>query len=185
MAPHLAKPADPVGSAEDEALLRGLVAGDEGAFAELYLRHADAVARIAHRLVGDGDLDDVVQETFLHAASRAGDLRDPRRLRAWLVTIAVRRAKRVLRRDRWRRRALAVWRWVAPEAGDRRAQAAVEDLRSVLGTISPADRAAWTLNRVEGASLEETAAACGVSLATVKRRIARAEALLQEHLHDT
>jgi DNA-directed RNA polymerase specialized sigma24 family protein len=34
-------------------------------------------------------------------------------------------------------------------------------------------------------SLVETAAACGVSLATVKRRIARAEARLEERSHDT
>jgi RNA polymerase sigma-70 factor (ECF subfamily) len=33
----------------------------------------------------------------------------------------------------------------------------------------------WTLSRVEGGQLEEVAEWCGTSLATVKRRIARAD----------
>ncbi len=92
MAPRQARPADPTGSAQDERLLRGLAAGDEESFSELSPRHAEAVVRIPHRLVGDHDLDDVVQQTFCHAVSRARDVRDRSRLRAWLVTIAVRRS---------------------------------------------------------------------------------------------
>jgi RNA polymerase sigma-70 factor, ECF subfamily len=171
--------------ADDAELVRAAAAGDERAFTELYLRHAAAVARTAYRLVGDAHLDDVVQEIFLHAAPRLAGLRDPQRLRGWLITIAVRRARRLLRRQSWRRRALRVWKWIllGGEEHDR-ARATAEDVRDALGRLEVADRIAWTLHHVEGASLIETAAACEVSLATVKRRIAKAEARLKETLDD-
>ena len=50
----------------------------------------------------------------------------------------------------------------------------------------PADlRIPWVLHRVERLSLPETAAACEVSLATVKRRIADAEARIERRLGPT
>jgi RNA polymerase sigma-70 factor (ECF subfamily) len=178
------KPDDTSPQRLDAGLLRAAAAGDERAFTELYLRHAAAVARVVHRLVGDRDLDDVVQETFLHAALRMKGVREPDRVRAWLIAIAVRRAHRLLRRQAWRRRTLRVWHWFAPDAGDQRLRGPVDDVRDALRAVAPADRIAWTLHLVEGASLPETAAACGVSLATVKRRIARAQARLLEELDD-
>jgi RNA polymerase sigma-70 factor (ECF subfamily) len=173
------------GAADDADLVRAAAAGEERAFTELYLRHATAVARTAYRLVGDAHLDDIVQETFLHAAPRLAGLRDPRRLRGWLITIAVRRARRLLRRQAWRRRTLRVWQWLVPGAeADERAHTMAADVREALASLDVAARIAWTLHHAEGASLTETAAACEVSLATVKRRIARAETLLKEALDD-
>lgn len=169
----------------DAALLRAMAAGDERAFTAFYLRHAAAVARVVHRLVGDQHLDDIVQETFLHAASRLGGLREAESARGWLTTIAVRRAHRLLRRQAWRRGALRMWRWFAPGAGDPRATAPIDDVREVLQGLDPVDRTAWTLHRAHGLSLVETAEACEVSVATVKRRIARAEARLQEQSNET
>jgi DNA-directed RNA polymerase specialized sigma24 family protein len=42
----------------------------------------------------------------------------------------------------------------------------------------------WFLQRVEGRSLGEVTEVCGVSLATAKRRIARAEEILRGKLDD-
>src|SRR4051812_39780074 len=81
---------------DDLATLRGVVAGDARAFTAFYLRHARHVARVLYRVMGDDrDLDDVVQETFVHAARRAGAIRDPGAVSAWLIAVAVRRARRL------------------------------------------------------------------------------------------
>jgi RNA polymerase sigma-70 factor (ECF subfamily) len=43
-------------------------------------------------------------------------------------------------------------------------------------------RIAWMLRRVEGLALAEVASACDRSLATVKRRIAAADALVAQYV---
>ncbi|HEX7672271.1 MAG TPA: sigma factor-like helix-turn-helix DNA-binding protein, partial [Polyangiaceae bacterium] len=48
----------------------------------------------------------------------------------------------------------------------------------------PEDRTAWILHYVQGESLSEAATLCEVSLATVKRRIARAEKLVVRSFHE-
>ena len=50
-----------------------------------------------------------------------------------------------------------------------------------LQTVPPDDRIAWTLRHVERHRLEAVAELCGCSLATVKRRILRAQRFLVEH----
>lgn len=67
--------------------------GDEGAYATLVGRHQAAVTAVARRRLGDqGDPADVVQETFLAAWSHLDSLREPDRLRPWLLQIARRAA---------------------------------------------------------------------------------------------
>jgi DNA-directed RNA polymerase specialized sigma24 family protein len=64
--------------------------------------HRPAVFGAAYRITGSvADAEDVVQDTWLRAASR--DLGDVRDLRAWLVTVAARRALDVLTSARARR----------------------------------------------------------------------------------
>ena len=56
-----------------------------------------------------------------------------------------------------------------------------EALRAVyviLDETAPEDRAAFTLRYLEGMELTEVAEACGCSLATVKRRVSRAQVAL-------
>ena len=48
--------------------------------------------------------------------------------------------------------------------------------------ISVEDRLAWTLRNVEQEPLDAVAQACGCSLATAKRRIASAQAVLERRL---
>lgn len=78
----------------DAGLVAAVATGDETALAELYDRHADAVFRVAFRLLGDRHLaEEVLQETYLALWNRA-ELFDPARgsLPAWLLTIARNRA---------------------------------------------------------------------------------------------
>ncbi len=152
-------------------------------FETLYTKHSRYVAGVVHRILGsDGDLDDVVQETFIDAIDGLAKLEDPNAVRAWLVTVAVRRTRRLLARRR-RRQLFAFWAAdFAPRASDPRDRAAVDDLYDALGRIPEDLRIPWVLHRVEAMSLPETAAACEVSLATVKRRIAEAEERLERRL---
>jgi len=164
-----------------EAADLGLVG--PGDFEALYAKHARYIAGVVHRLMGhDGELDDIVQETFVDAIEGLERLRDPSAVRAWLVTVAVRRTRRVLA-SRRRRMMFAFWTVdFAARASDPRDRAPVDELYDALSRV-PADlRIPWVLHRVERLSLPETAAACEVSLATVKRRIADAEVRIERRL---
>lgn len=72
----------------------------------------------------------------------------------------------------------------APRASDPRDRQPVDELSDALARIPEDVRIPWILHRIEQLSLPEAAAACEVSLATVKRRIADAEARLQRRLQE-
>jgi RNA polymerase sigma-70 factor, ECF subfamily len=94
----------------------------------------------------------------------------------------VRRTRRFLARRR-RRTLFSFWaRDFAPRASDPRDRQPVDDLYDALERIPSDLRIPWVLHRVEQLSLPETADACEVSLATVKRRIADAEERLERRL---
>jgi RNA polymerase sigma-70 factor (ECF subfamily) len=160
----------------EEVLVQRAANGDERAFAALYRRHARHVAGVAFRLLGNAsELDDIVQETFLICLSGLGTLKEPGKLRSWLVTIAVRRVQRrlaVRSRTSWLSRQLG---FVSPTSSDPGLSREVADLLRVLEKVSPKLRVPWTLARIEGGNLEEVAEWCGISVATAKRRIARAD----------
>lgn len=170
-------------SPSDGALVLAAQAGDDRAFATLYLRHARHVANVVYRLTGNNEmLDDVVQDTFVLAMDRLGELREPERVRSWLVTIAVRRVRKHLARQAFRR-ALLVAIGVAAEDGRGVVAQDVADGMRLVERLPAKLRIPWMLHRVEGASLPETAEACEVSLATAKRRIAEAEERLERWTH--
>jgi RNA polymerase sigma-70 factor (ECF subfamily) len=87
--------------------------------------------------------------------------------------IAVRRAYE----HRRARKRLPVELTTEPEApsGDPVAALEVRRVYALLEQLDEDDRAAFVLRRLDGMELTETADACGVSLATIKRRISRAE----------
>lgn len=167
----------------DEALVERAQGGDQRAFSQLYRRHARYLAGVAFRLLGDsGELDDVVQETFVICLGSLKQLQQAQRLRPWLVTIAVRRVQRRLSarsRRRWLGSQLAL---VGAQSSDPQVSREVRELYGVLEALSPELRVPWALSRIEGGSLEEVAEWCDVSLATVKRRLARADDYVQRRM---
>lgn len=169
---------------DDATLVARAAAGDERAFTAIYRRYARYVAGVAFRLMGDeSELDDVVQETFVDAHEGLGRIREGATLKGWLVTIAARKvARRIARRQR--QRWLTGWlgRTAAVSASP-----AVEGeafaLYQALAGISTDKRIPWALHAIEGLTLPEVAEATGTSLATVKRRIAETNALLEKRGH--
>lgn len=179
-----ARAAPAQGSSEpDEVLVERVLRGDQAAFRQLYLRHSRYVAGAIVRWMGDDhELDDVVQDTFIRAIERLHTLRSPSHVRPWLVTVAVRFAQERLARRRRRGRLRQEVMHASATASDPRDRAPADELYAALDRLSDKLRVPWFLARIEGEKLEHVAVACGVSLATVKRRISQAQARLDRRL---
>ena len=137
------------------------------------------------RVIGpDPDLDDLVQDVFVAALESVTKLENPRALRGWIAQIAVFQARRCLRR----RKQWSILKFFSPDElppgrapqVDFEASEALRAAYTQLASLPVDDRIAFTLRFVEGMELTEIAATCNVSLATTKRRIARAEARFAE-----
>jgi RNA polymerase sigma-70 factor (ECF subfamily) len=165
---------------DDRALVEALRAGHPGAVAALYERHAPAVHRALRSALGpDADLPDLLQEVFLRALDNIAELDDYERLRGWLSSIAVFTARALIRR-RARRAWLSLF---SPQRAASQEQAppstearlALREVYELLDRLPVDERMAFALRIIDGLTLPEAAEACRVSLATFKRRLARAE----------
>src|SRR5450432_1188825 len=88
----------------EHELLRRALAGDGRAFQSLVEPHLGMLYRIASRACGDRALsEDAVQETLTIAFTRLARYRADTSLKAFLASIAVKRARTLLRSERRRR----------------------------------------------------------------------------------
>ena len=124
------------------------------------------------------DTTDLHHDVFVRALGSLPRLEDPGALKGWLTMIAVHVARSAIARRRRRS-----WLWFLPgeelpEVDSGAASGEVRDaLRATYAALErlPVDeRIAFALRFVDGMELTEVAEACEVSLATVKRRLARA-----------
>jgi RNA polymerase sigma-70 factor (ECF subfamily) len=162
-------------------LARALRAGERWAACALLDKYTPHVARILTRILGGpGNFDDLVQEVFVRAFQRVEDLRDPRALEAWLTSITVFVAREALRAKARRRWLLFLSPEETPDVeapvASPEVRAAIRAFYQVVGQLDADARIAFTLRFVEGMQLADIAEACGVSVATIKRRIKSAEA---------
>lgn len=85
-----AVPQQRAASADEQALLERLRAGEDKAFSELFEQHATAVRRLARGLAADqSEAEDITAETFfrvLQALRRGSGPKD--HVRAYLLTVA-------------------------------------------------------------------------------------------------
>jgi RNA polymerase sigma-70 factor (ECF subfamily) len=84
---------------EDARLVKTASAGNRAAFGELYAKYARVVHGILLTRVPPADVDDLVQDVFLHAMHKLGDLREPAAFAGWLAAIARNRAADFHRRS--------------------------------------------------------------------------------------
>jgi RNA polymerase sigma-70 factor (ECF subfamily) len=164
----------------DRAVVMAIRAGQAAGGAALYDRHVAHVRRVLIRILGpDSELSDLVQEVFLSAIDSMGRLEDPDALRSWLSSIAVFRARAEIRR-RVRARLFPLFggddlpEVEAPVSTPEVSQA-VRTTYTLLGKLGTDERIAFALRFIDGMELVEVADACSVSLATIKRRLARAQ----------
>lgn len=165
----------------DELLVLALRARHPDAGTQLFDRYAPHVRRVLVRVMGpDSEILDLVHDVFVTALESVHRLIDPKALRAWLTQIAVFTARAKIRR-RVRGRILRLLPFSElPETElpppDFEASESMRAVYRVLSTLDTDQRIAFALRFVAGMELTEVAASCGVSLATIKRRLARAQA---------
>lgn len=153
----------------DAELAVAAASGDREAFAAMYDRYADRLHDFCHSLLRDRhEAADAMQDTFVRAAERLHQLRDPERLRAWLFAIARHES---LRRLRHRSRAVPteeIADMAAPvDAGAIGQGAEGEDLRRIVWDAAEGlverDRVVLDLHLRQGLEGAELGDAIGVS----------------------
>lgn len=173
----------------DAALVVAARAGEAWACEVLYRRHARGLFGLACRLLGrDADVDDLVQESFVAAFGQLDRLAEPAAFRAWLSGILVRKTYKSLRHRKLLARLGLRSAGPPPDIDELISRSApaevVVELKAIYAAIHrmPADvRTVLLLRRVEGHTLEEVSELSGMSLATVKRKLAKGEDVLRVH----
>lgn len=160
-------------------------AGDEMAFARIIQAHHDDMTRVCFVVCGDPDLaDEAVQMAWAIAWRKLSSLRDPGRLRPWLVSIAANEARLLLRRRRRRSVVeLAVADLERPGV-DPAGRVGDLDLSNALTKLHPDDRALLALRYVAGFDSTELARATGRSPSGTRARLSRLLDRLRTELSD-
>jgi RNA polymerase sigma-70 factor (ECF subfamily) len=165
----------------DDALVEALRADVPGAPDLLFERYGPYVERLIVRVVGlDPDLPDLIHEVFLRALERLESLKRGAALKGWIGSIAIFTTRTHLRDRGARRRRMHLYEPDAlpdPEAPrvDLEVSEALRRTYVVLDSLPIDERVPFSLRFVDGMELAEIGVVCGLSLATVKRRIARAQ----------
>lgn len=168
-----------------EASDRDLVAallndGDEHAFRELYRRYTPRLYRIVIGIL-DGrehDAEDVVQETWLRAATALKTFRWGSSLSTWLAAIAINRAREVMRGSK---------KWQGTTAVEDIPAARVSvaeriDLERAVARLPEGYRSIYELFDVQGYSHEEIAQRLGIAPGTSKSQLFHARRALRAFL---
>ncbi len=167
-------------------LVRSAARGDEVAFTRIVAAYHEDMRRVCLFVTRDAEMaEDATQAAWSIAWRKLGSVREPTRLRPWLVRVAVNEAKKQLRR-RGRRvevEALAGRvggsRGVDPETG-------VDslDLRAALARLGPDDRALLAMRYVSGFNASELAEALGITPSGTRNRLERLTSRLRRDLSD-
>lgn len=166
-----------------DALVAGIVARDEGAFATLYDHIADDLASFAYRMLRDRHTaEDAVQQAFLELARSCSNLRgDGRSLRAWLYR-SVRFSVLDEVRRRSRRPELPTDEVPELPVSDSPVEGWDPRIEKALAALTPRHRAVLLLRYVEGFEPAEIARILGINRAAAYATSARAEAALRRAL---
>lgn len=167
-----------------EAVIERAAAGDEIAFARIIAVHHEHMARIAYLVSGDLDVAaDAAQAAWVIAWRRLGKLRDPARLKAWLMSVAANEARQIMRSQRRRTvRELAVDVPASSRDPDR---AALLDLANAVADLDHRDRTLIGLRYIAELDSEAIGREIGLSPSGVRVRLHRLLARLRKELdHD-
>jgi RNA polymerase sigma factor (sigma-70 family) len=197
----------------DPDALRGMVAnaasGDEVAFARIVAAYHDDMARVSFVVCGDVQMaQDAVQAAWPKVWGKLGTIRDPARIRPWLVSVAANEAKQLARsrNRRWVREvaidgdasraapgsmsASAVSARAVPSAAVARSsadpgeRAGELDLANALADLNADDRILIALRYAAGLTSDEIGRAIGMTGGGVRARLTRLLKRLREELDD-
>ena len=160
-------------------------AGDADALARIVGAHHDDMARVCYVICGDQDLaQDAVQAAWLIAWRKLGTLRDPDRLRPWLMSVAANEARQSMRRRRRHHVVQIDVADIGSEHADPAGRPGLADLAIALRRLAPEDRALLALRHVAGFDATEIGHALGMSPSGVRSRLAWLITRLRRELED-
>ena len=173
---------------------------ERAAFAELLRRYQSHVDKVLYHLAPDWqDRADLAQEVWIRVYRNIKRLNEPEKFRGWLSRIAtnlfydeLRKRKRVahplsLDAPRMLEDGEMDWEIASADPGPDEELTTVEfydQLREAIADLPEVFRTTIVLREIEGMAYEEIAEITGVSLGTVKSRIARARQRLQFQLQN-
>ena len=171
-------------------LVQAAATGDEAAFTELVSRHHRDLLRVAYVICRDASLaEDSAQSAWAIAWRRMGDVKDPNQIRGWLVAIAANEARRTMRSRRPSLHEISVGDIELEGVPDLRPDPLADgianaDLRRVLASLDPTDRALIALRYVAELSSDEIGRALGMSSSGARGRLSRLLLRLRGELRD-
>ncbi|HEV7991681.1 MAG TPA: RNA polymerase sigma factor [Gemmatimonadaceae bacterium] len=163
-------------------------AGDQRAATLLVERHAAALARFASSVGARGEVDEVVQDTFVRAFASIDSFRGESSLRTWLFTIARRLLLDRRRSDRRRGEQIEVHENDVTTDYDALDTVVAEEtqqrLRSAMQKLSPTQREVFSLRVGEGMSYKEIADSVGTTEGAARVHYHNAMRAIKEFLDD-
>ena len=157
-------------------LVRAVLDGDREGFGRLYDLYAPLVHGILLARVPRAEVDDLVQDIFLHAFKKLHTLRDGSAFGPWIAMIARNRAV-----DYYRRSRETVEITDEVRGTDKQESQAAEILELIRG-LPEAYRETLVLRLVEGMTGPEIAARTGLTAPSVRVNLHRGMKLLREKL---
>jgi RNA polymerase sigma factor (sigma-70 family) len=161
-------------------------AGDEAAFARIVRAYHTDMTRVCYVICGDLDLvDEAVGAAWAIAWRKLSTLRDPERLRPWLVSVAANETRQLMRRQR--RRTVVELSLADPGLtvlGDPAGRTEDLDLANALARLDPDDRTLLALRYVAGFDSTELARVTGRTASGTRARLARLLDRLRTELRD-
>jgi len=166
----------------DESLVAGLRERDSRALERVLEIHGSEIQAVAYLILrNEHDAEETLADTLVTAWRKAGTIRDPNGLRAWLLTTAARLALR--RRRGFRPQVVSLD--VAPDVAARDASPVDRvALQAAINALPPRMRAVVALHDVADLPLSEVATAVGRGENTVKSQLREARSRLRRALDD-
>jgi RNA polymerase sigma-70 factor (ECF subfamily) len=168
--------------------VRGVVAsaaaGDEIAFGRIVADHHEDMRRVCAFVTRDEVVaEDAVQAAWAIVWRKLGSLREPERLRPWLMRVAVNEAKHLTRRGR-RRGEVEVHSDASGVLGGIDPATGIDaiDLRAAMDRLDPDDRALLALRYGVGFDATELSTALGLTPSGTRTRLERLLKRLRKEL---
>ena len=185
------------GKINEAMLIRRILKGERELFYDLIRPYERRVYATTFAILRNpADAEDAAQEAVLKAFKNLRQFREEARFSTWLIQIAVNEARMRKRKEHadlmepiadrqdeegnYTPRDFADWREIPSETLERKEIR--ENLVEALATVGEKYREVFLLRDVQHLSIEETAKALGISVASVKTRLLRARLMLRDLL---
>ena len=167
------------------AIVARAAAGDELAFTRLVAAHHADMRRVAYVVCHDVDTaEDACQQAWHIAVRRLSSIREPAKVRSWLVAIAANEARKLARRQRRRNILEASVRPISNTGADVTSSIDQADLANALSRLSPDHRMLVALRYFADLDSTQIAALRGRSASGTRARLARILDRLRKELED-